>query len=118
MKASHIKTILTTPVAVPPPRESSTLAEKMRQPNTSLTDSEILTGVRTVIAEVANLPIEKIEIDRDLFELGFDSLSAIEVFCALERKYGVKLDIEDVFLMPTTAALSDALKKRLRQEHG
>ena len=56
------------------------------------------------------LGIEKIGINNNFFEIGGDSIKAIQVSARLQ-KYGLKMEIKDLFLNPTVKQLSQYVKK-------
>ncbi|MEK6528800.1 MAG: acyl carrier protein [Nitrospirota bacterium] len=46
--------------------------------------------IRKMIAEIIEVPVEKLTLDADFFkDLGVDSLKAIEIVAAFEKKYRV-----------------------------
>ena len=49
----------------------------------------------------------------DFYELGGDSLTALDLVSTIEDRYGVVLQVEDVFEHPTPAQLSDLINTRL-----
>jgi acyl carrier protein len=55
-----------------------------------------LTVVRELIAESAEVPLEKLEPDRPLQELDVDSLTVLEVMFDLEEKFKIKMPEERV----------------------
>jgi amino acid adenylation domain-containing protein/non-ribosomal peptide synthase protein (TIGR01720 family) len=56
------------------------------------------------------LGIEKIGINNNFFEIGGDSIKAIRISARLQ-KYGLKMEIKDLFLYPTVKQLSKYIKK-------
>jgi amino acid adenylation domain-containing protein/non-ribosomal peptide synthase protein (TIGR01720 family) len=56
------------------------------------------------------LGIERIGINNNFFEIGGDSIKAIQVSARLQ-KYGLKMEIKDLFLNPTVKQLSQYIKK-------
>ncbi len=53
--------------------------------------------VRQMVAEIFELPVEELTLDADFFkDLGVDSLKAIEVVAAFEKKYRVVIPENDI----------------------
>ena len=44
-----------------------------------------------IIAEEAALDKNEIELDSNLYDLGIDSLSSLEILVALEERYGIRI---------------------------
>lgn len=48
--------------------------------------------IKALVSKVVKKPIEKLKIDANLFtDLGIDSLLGIEIFAALDKKYGIDI---------------------------
>jgi acyl carrier protein len=72
--------------------ESCLPAGRFQIPNSAL-NKEVV----ELVAKILKKPIEKVRPEANLFdELGVDSLLGVEIFAALDKKYGV--DIPDVRL--------------------
>lgn len=53
--------------------------------------------IKKLVAEIIEVPIEKIEPETDLFtDLGVDSLKAIEIVAAFEKKYRIIIPEKDI----------------------
>jgi acyl-CoA synthetase (AMP-forming)/AMP-acid ligase II/acyl carrier protein len=52
------------------------------------------------------LQIDRIGVDRDVFALGVDSLTMMQMILRLEERFGVSFSFEDIFRAPTVAALA------------
>ncbi|MFA5276639.1 MAG: acyl carrier protein [Candidatus Omnitrophota bacterium] len=53
--------------------------------------------IKELVSEVTGLPVTKLKTEADLFsELGIDSLKAIEIVAAFERKYRVVVPEKDI----------------------
>ncbi len=53
--------------------------------------------VKQLIADIIEVPVEKLTLDADFFkDLGVDSLKAIEVVAAFEKKYRVIIPEKDI----------------------
>jgi acyl carrier protein len=52
------------------------------------TDDEI----KTLVAKILRMPEEKVSLDANLFtDLNVDSLLGVEIFAALDKKYGINI---------------------------
>jgi len=78
-----------------------------------MTDPDSLPNLRQKIADLLAVNIEDVESDQDLFALGFDSLRAVQLLCEIEREYGVRLNVRDVFERPTARQLERAVRRHL-----
>ena len=56
---------------------------------------------------------EQIGIDDDFFDLGGHSLKATMVIATIQERYGIKIDIKNLFTEPTIRSLSDYLETLL-----
>jgi acyl carrier protein len=53
--------------------------------------------VRTLVSEIIEVPVEKLVPDADFFkDLGVDSLKAIEIVAAFEKKYRIIIPEKDI----------------------
>lgn len=53
--------------------------------------------IKKLVAEIIEVPVEKLKLDADFFkDLGVDSLKAIEVVAAFEKKYRVIIPEKDI----------------------
>lgn len=51
--------------------------------------------LKEIVAKVMKLPKEKVTLEADFFkELGIDSLMAVEILSAVDRKYGIDIPEE------------------------
>ncbi|MFE2139957.1 SDR family NAD(P)-dependent oxidoreductase, partial [Streptomyces sp. NPDC059466] len=94
----------------PAPGERTGLAEQLAPLGDSDRRSALLTLVRAHIAYVLNHPSpDEVEPNRAFRELGFDSLTAVELRNALNAATGLRLPTSLVYDYPTPAALADHL---------
>jgi len=57
-----------------------------------VTNDELRSEIRKLIAKIIKLPEEKVGYEANLFtELNIDSLLGVEIFAALDKKYGVNI---------------------------
>jgi len=62
-----------------------------------MTDNQLNKDVTELIAKIIKIPAAKIDPQTDLFrDLGVDSLLGVEIFAALDKKYG--LDVPETKL--------------------
>lgn len=60
-----------------------------------MTDDQIFKEIKTLVSKVIKIPEEKIDPNANLFtDLGVDSLLGVEIFAALDKKYGVDVPEE------------------------
>ncbi len=58
----------------------------------SLSQADVLAGLKEIVVEVAGIPAESIELDKNFTtDLEVDSLSMVEVVVAAEERFGVKI---------------------------
>ena len=64
--------------------------------------------VKKIIADITEVPVEKLTLDADFFKyLGIDSLKAIEIVAAFEKKYRIIIPENDI---PNIRNLKQVLK--------
>jgi len=54
--------------------------------------AEVLSDVRSIIAEQLGTELEKVEAAAKFVDLGADSLDTVEIMMALEEKFGITID--------------------------
>ncbi|AWS44264.1 type I polyketide synthase [Streptosporangium sp. 'caverna'] len=90
------------------------LAERLAQLTEEERTAELLDLVRAQVAEVLDHPSpKKIPLDRAFQELGFDSLTAVELRNNLNTATGLRLPATLIFDYPTPTALGDFLAVEL-----
>jgi phthiocerol/phenolphthiocerol synthesis type-I polyketide synthase E len=57
---------------------------------------------------------DSIEVDADFFDLGGNSLTAVELTTRIRSEFGVRLGIESVFDHPTLDGLADQIEQRVK----
>ena len=58
----------------------------------SLSQADVLAGLKEIVVEVAGIPAESVELDKNFTtDLEVDSLSMVEVVVAAEERFGVKI---------------------------
>ncbi len=63
--------------------------------NEQMSDEQLVREIKTLVSKIIKLPEEKIEPGANLFtDFGVDSLLGVEIFAALDRKYGINVPEE------------------------
>lgn len=76
--------------------------------------TEIETIVRKILADLSNTPPENIDRHTSIFQLGLDSINAVQVASMLRRQ-GFIVSSSDVIECPTCARLASRLKEKPRE---
>ena len=68
--------------------------------------------IRSMVAEILEVPIEKLKSDSDFFDdLNVDSLKAIEIVAAFEKKYRVVIPEKDIPTIRNLGQIVEYTKK-------
>ena len=68
--------------------------------------------IQKMVSEIVELPIEKLEVTADFFtDLGIDSLKAIEIVAAFEKKYKIVIPEKDIPVIRTIGKIAEYLNK-------
>ena len=79
---------------------------------TTQTDADVDAGVRAIITGISRQDITGIGRDEDLVGmLGVDSLQALQVLAAVERRFDVRLPDEELIHMRTIGRIADAVEQ-------
>jgi acyl transferase domain-containing protein/acyl carrier protein len=113
-----LRTLVPAPAPTPPGPPGDTGAEDPRARLAGLTgaalDAALTDAVRSTAADILGHPdTEAIDTDRGFLDLGFDSLTGMELRTRLTRLTGVRLPATVVFDHPSPAALAAHLRQRL-----
>ena len=69
--------------------------------------------IRTMVSEILEVPVEKLVPDVDFFrDLNVDSLKAIEIVAAFEKKYRIIVPEEDIPKIRNLGQLIEYTEKR------
>ncbi|MET9760110.1 SDR family NAD(P)-dependent oxidoreductase [Streptomyces sp. NPDC006372] len=105
-----------TPVAAPSPgvvgpapAPAAVAVAVTPAPAAAAEQDEVAAVIRGFWAET--LGLEEIEDDDDFFELGGDSLSAIQLMARIREQFGVELSVALLFECPTLALLADMVRQ-------
>lgn len=67
--------------------------------------------IKEMVSDITEIPIEKLDPDADLFkDLSVDSLKAIEIVAAFEKKYRVIIPEDDIPKITTIRQIIDYTK--------
>ncbi|MBI4699501.1 MAG: acyl carrier protein [Nitrospirae bacterium] len=68
--------------------------------------------IKKLVADIAEIPVEKLKPDVDFFkDLGMDSLKAIEIVAAFEKKYKIIIPENEIPNISTVNQIVAYLKK-------
>ncbi len=77
----------------------------------------IETGIMAIISDVSGLDVEDISLDSDFFkDLEIDSIKAIEITVAIEKKFKISVRDEDVPKMTTVRQAIELAKGLMNQK--
>ena len=80
---------------------------------------DIEQGIRAIVADVAGVEEQEIAMETKFFEdLDIDSIKAIEIAVAIEKKFKVSVRDEDVPNITTMRQAVDLVAKMLEQKKG
>ncbi len=71
------------------------------------------TELRDLVAELAELDADEIDLDTPFPDAGIDSLLAMEIAVHVEARFGVRFDDADVRAAQTLAALASLVGERV-----
>ncbi|MCU0641888.1 MAG: acyl carrier protein [Candidatus Margulisbacteria bacterium] len=73
--------------------------------------------IRRLVAKIIKLPEEKVSYEANLFtELNVDSLLGVEIFAALDKKYGVNISEDQLRRITTLNDLIDLVVGQLAKK--
>ena len=80
-----------------------------------MAEDQLSKEIKALVARVIKLPEEKIEFNANLFtDLGIDSLLGVEIFAALDKKYGINVPenrLRDISTVNDLVKLVSEIKK-------
>jgi acyl carrier protein len=57
-----------------------------------MNEDQLSQDIKTLVSKVIKVPVEKIDVNANIFtDLGVDSLLGVEIFAALDKKYGLNV---------------------------
>ncbi|HEX8160339.1 MAG TPA: acyl carrier protein [Pyrinomonadaceae bacterium] len=72
--------------------------------------------VRNKVAELCELPVEKVHGNSNFFDLGFHSLLAVQFVAEIERELNIRLSLVDVFVYPSVTGIVESIEKKQASE--
>lgn len=109
--APQVAPVPAAPAQAPPaPARPARPATAQSPPAAAGPGSSLEDAVLAIVAEV--LGVEHPGLDDDFFELGGDSLSAIEVMAHVRDRLGVELGVGELFASPTPRTLAALIETR------
>lgn len=67
--------------------------------------------LKRIVSRIVNIPVKKFDINSDLFrDLNADSLKAIEIVAAVEKKYKIHLEIKKIVKIRNIAQIINLVK--------
>jgi len=72
--------------------------------------------IREMIAEISGREVEEIKPEVNFEELGVDSIKAIEITVAIEKKYKIRVKDEQVAQITTVAKAIEVVKEALEKK--
>lgn len=76
-------------------------------------EDELLSEIIEVVASISEVESKLITIDGLLQNWGVDSMKGLEIMYALEKKYKVHMQEQDLLQMKTVKSIYDLIKKKL-----
>ncbi|SAK56568.1 beta-ketoacyl synthase [Caballeronia hypogeia] len=70
--------------------------------------------LKSEVSEILRVPVEKIDADRSVYDMGLDSLMGVELVVALENRFGIRLPVMALSESPTMSRLATRLIQTLR----
>ncbi len=84
-----------------------------------MTNDELRNEVRSLVARIVKLPEEKVTFESDLFaDLNIDSLVGMEIFAALDKKFGIVVPEDHLQAVRTLNDLAKLVAALVNDEHG
>jgi len=77
-----------------------------------MTQTELETDLRDLVAELAELPSEEVEPDTPFADAGIDSLLAMEIAVHVERLCGVRFEDTDLKAVQSVRQLADMVRQK------
>ncbi len=83
-----------------------------------MTNDELRNDIRKLIAKIVKLPEDKVTFESDLFaDLNVDSLVGMEIFAALDKKYGIVTPENHLQSVRTLGDLAEMVAGLVADEH-
>merc|ERR1712224_653857 len=82
----------------------------------SIDRPQLLSDVRSIIAEQLGTELEKVDPSSQFVDLGADSLDTVEIMMALEEKFDIQLDEKGAEKISTVQEAADLIADQLANE--
>lgn len=73
---------------------------------------ELCVLLKNQTAQILHIPVESIEGDQNLFDLGMHSLTAMQIVVWIRSVLKVELDVRDMFKGPSINGLANAIHSK------
>ncbi|SAI05805.1 polyketide synthase [Bordetella ansorpii] len=73
--------------------------------------------LKSEVGEILRVPVDKIDPQRSIYDMGLDSLMGVELIVAVENRFGIRLPVMALNESPTTARLASKLIELLRGDN-
>ena len=80
-----------------------------------VSESEVKNLLKNEIASKMDLPVDSIDENAHLADLGIDSLQALQLLVVLERSFGIVLNDDDLQYFRDIATLGNLVTSRIQQ---
>ena len=70
--------------------------------------------LKSEVGEILRVPVDKIDAQRSIYDMGLDSLMGVELIVAVENRFGIRLPVMALNESPTTDRLARKLIELLR----
>ncbi|WP_409523353.1 type I polyketide synthase [Nitrincola sp. MINF-07-Sa-05] len=96
-------------------------AELLALLETQSPEEQIKTVTQILASELSKILLiseEKLDVNRSVYDMGFDSLMGVELMTAIENRFGVQLSVMALSEAPTLTRLAERLTSQLNGEEG
>jgi phthiocerol/phenolphthiocerol synthesis type-I polyketide synthase C len=101
-------------------RSNENFAAEFYKMTQRLSDHELIEAIAAKLAgelsTILLIPVQKIDINQSIYDLGLDSLMGLEMVLAIETKFGVQLPVMTLSSASTLFQLSELVIKKLKGE--
>jgi acyl carrier protein len=77
-----------------------------------MTEQEILTGLGEIIEHITERPAAEVTADKSFEELDIESLTIVEIVTAVEDKYEIRIDDDELKKLTTVEDLVTFIEKK------
>lgn len=94
--------------------QNAVFSEIVRQLDDDQLIERLVAMIRTELGQILRIAPEKLQTEKSVYDMGLDSLMAVELVVALEARFDVRLPVMALSESPTIDKLADKLKSILR----